>query len=126
MLLRCRNQPGPWNVCKPFDYGLSCINLRYILGASVTLNRFWKTVSVTENDGKFFVCKIKQRDELITKLPTGILTVTLDGRPLRTPEGAKLEIPKSHRLLAALVATEWENQEKLIKPHALPMVSKPR
>ncbi|KAF8610161.1 ATP12-domain-containing protein [Ceratobasidium sp. AG-I] len=71
--------------------------------ASVTLNRFWKTVGVTENNG--------------------ILAVTLDGRSLRTPEGAKLEIPKSHRLLAALIATEWENQEKLIKPHALPMTS---
>ncbi|KAG8748737.1 ATP synthase complex assembly protein atp12 [Ceratobasidium sp. 414] len=71
--------------------------------ATVTLNRFWKTVDIAENDG--------------------ILTVTLDGRPLRTPGGAKLEIPTSRRVLAALIATEWENQEKLIKPHALPITS---
>ncbi|QRV86130.1 protein ATP12, mitochondrial [Ceratobasidium sp. AG-Ba] len=71
--------------------------------AGVTLKRFWKTVDVAEKDG--------------------ILTVTLDGRPLRTPGGAKLEIPSSHRMLATLIATEWENQEKLIKPHALPITS---
>ena len=102
------------------------IDLHYILGASVTLNRFWKTVDVAESNGKALVCIDERWDELTANLPTGILTVTLDGRPLRTPEGAKLEIPKSHRLLAALIATEWENQEKLIKPHALPMVSKHR
>ncbi|CAE6478857.1 unnamed protein product [Rhizoctonia solani] len=71
--------------------------------ASVTLNRFWKKVDVAEDNG--------------------ILTVTLDKRALRTPEGAKLEIPNSRRLLASLIAIEWENQEKLIKPHALPMTS---
>ncbi|KAJ1310163.1 hypothetical protein OPQ81_006907 [Rhizoctonia solani] len=71
--------------------------------ASVTLKRFWKKVDVTENNG--------------------LLTVTLDKRALRTPEGAKLEIPSSRRLLATLIAIEWENQEKLIKPHALPMTS---
>ncbi|KAG9120903.1 ATP synthase complex assembly protein atp12 [Ceratobasidium sp. 392] len=71
--------------------------------ASITLNRFWKTVDVAENNS--------------------ILTVTLDGRPLRTPAGAKLEIPNTRRVLATLVATEWENQEKLIKPHALPITS---
>ncbi|EUC67274.1 ATP synthase F1 complex assembly factor-like protein, putative [Rhizoctonia solani AG-3 Rhs1AP] len=69
----------------------------------VTLQRFWKKVDIAENDG--------------------ILTVTLDKRALRTTEGAKLEIPNSHRLLASLIAIEWENQEKLIKPHALPMTS---
>ncbi|KAB5592612.1 ATP synthase mitochondrial F1 complex assembly factor 2 [Ceratobasidium theobromae] len=72
-------------------------------GAGITLNRFWKKVNVAENDG--------------------ILTITLDKRPLRTPEGARLEIPRTHRVLATLVAIEWENQEKLIKHHALPMTS---
>ncbi|CAE6520417.1 unnamed protein product [Rhizoctonia solani] len=71
--------------------------------SSVTLNRFWKKVDIAENNG--------------------LLTVTLDKRALRTPEGAKLEIPNSRRLLASLIAIEWENQEKLIKPHALPMTS---
>ncbi|KAH7340493.1 hypothetical protein B0J17DRAFT_651565 [Rhizoctonia solani] len=73
--------------------------------AGVTLKRFWKKVDVAENSG------------------SGILTVTLDKRALRTPEGAKLEVPNSHRLLATMIAIEWENQEKLIKPHALPMTS---
>ncbi|KAF8682885.1 ATP12 protein [Rhizoctonia solani] len=71
--------------------------------ANVTLKRFWKKVDVAENHG--------------------LLTVTLDKRALRTPEGAKLEVPSSRRLLATLIAIEWENQEKLIKPHALPMTS---
>ncbi|KAG8691839.1 ATP synthase complex assembly protein atp12 [Ceratobasidium sp. 423] len=71
--------------------------------SSVTLKRFWKRVEVAENNG--------------------FLTVTLDKRALRTPEGAKLEIPNSRRLLASLIAIEWENQEKLIKPHALPITS---
>ncbi|CAE6432307.1 unnamed protein product [Rhizoctonia solani] len=73
--------------------------------ANVTLKRFWKKVDVAENHGK---C---------------LLTVTLDKRALRTPEGAKLEVPSSRRLLATLIAIEWENQEKLIKSHALPMTS---
>ncbi|CAE6491476.1 unnamed protein product [Rhizoctonia solani] len=71
--------------------------------ASVAPKRFWKKVDVAENNG--------------------FLTVTLDKRALRTTEGAKLEIPNSRRLLASLIAIEWENQEKLIKSHALPMTS---
>ena len=49
--------------------------------------------------------------------------VTLDKRPLKTSGGKLLEIPKSKPLLATLIAYEWDNQEKLIKPHALPLVS---
>lgn len=52
-----------------------------------------------------------------------ILFVTLDGRPLKTPSGQQLALPPSKRLLAALVANEWEIQETMIKPHALPLVS---
>ena len=33
-----------------------------------------------------------------------------------------LEIPKTKRLLATMIAYEWDNQEKLVKPHALPLV----
>ncbi|KAI0048535.1 ATP12-domain-containing protein [Auriscalpium vulgare] len=71
--------------------------------AEVTLKRFWKTVGIeTRGD---------------------VLAVTLDTRPLKTPSGKPLLVPQSKRLVATLIATEWENQETLIKPHALPMTS---
>jgi chaperone required for assembly of F1-ATPase len=54
-------------------------------------------------------------------LPDSLL-VTLDGRPLKTPSGKRFELPASKRLLAALVANEWEIQETVIKPHVLPLV----
>ena len=50
-------------------------------------------------------------------------TVTLDKRILKTPKGKSLLIPREKRLVATLIANEWENQEKVLKPHALPMVS---
>ncbi|KAF8522088.1 ATP12-domain-containing protein [Hysterangium stoloniferum] len=71
--------------------------------AQVTARRFWKTVGIEERPDSFLV--------------------TLDKRPLKTPEGAVLAIPRSKRLLATLIAHEWENQETLIKPYALPMTS---
>lgn len=74
----------------------------YVLGAETTMKRFWKTASVEQRG-----------DEL---------TVTLDGRPLRTPSGNVLLVPASKLLLATMVATEWENQERLLKPHSLPLV----
>lgn len=48
--------------------------------------------------------------------------VTLDQRPLRTPGGKHLLLPKEKRLVATLVASEWEYQETLLKQHSLPMV----
>lgn len=72
-------------------------------GAETTQKRFWKTVDVE-----------KRGDEL---------TVTLDKRPLKTPSGNVLLVPAKKHLLATLVAAEWENQERLIKPHSLPLVS---
>ncbi len=48
--------------------------------------------------------------------------VTLDKRPLKTPSGKRLIVPPEKRLVAALIASEWENQKTLLKPHALPMV----
>ncbi|KAI0781315.1 ATP12-domain-containing protein [Trametes elegans] len=71
--------------------------------AEASLKRFWKTVGVEKRDGGF--------------------AVTLDRRPLRTPGGKALIIPPEKRLVAALVASEWENQETVLKPHALPMTS---
>ena len=60
----------------------------------------------------------------IAKVGNG-LAVTLDNRPLKTPSGNKLQLPQNKRILAMLVATEWENQDKILKTHALPMVSVP-
>jgi ATP synthase F1 complex assembly factor 2 len=48
--------------------------------------------------------------------------VTLDHRNLRTPGGTKLVVPKGQRLLATLIANEWENQDTVLKQHALPLV----
>ena len=58
----------------------------------------------------------------VAKVETGF-AVTLDNRPLKTPSGNKLHLPQNKRILATLVATEWENQDKILKTHALPMVS---
>ena len=52
----------------------------------------------------------------------GAFAVTLDKRPLRTPGGKHLLVPKDKRLVATLIASEWENQETLLKQHSLPMV----
>lgn len=66
------------------------------------MKRFWKTVDVE-----------KKGDAL---------TVTLDKRPLKTPSGNQLLVPPHKKLVATLIASEWENQLTLLKPHALPMV----
>ncbi|KAI9570417.1 hypothetical protein HD554DRAFT_2081875 [Boletus coccyginus] len=71
--------------------------------AEKTLKRFWKTVGIdTRTDG---------------------IAVTLDERALKTPSGHTLLLPENKRLVATLIANEWENQEILLKPHALPMTS---
>jgi ATP synthase F1 complex assembly factor 2 len=66
------------------------------------MKRFWKKVG------------IEQR--------SGALAVTLDSRPLRTPSGNTLLLPSNKSLVATLIAAEWEHQEVLLKPHALPLV----
>lgn len=48
--------------------------------------------------------------------------MTLDHRNLKTPDGAKLIIPKERQLLALLIAAEWENQDQVLKQYALPLV----
>ena len=62
---------------------------------------------------------------LCTELPfpTDGLSITLDKRPIKTPSGKKLLLPHSKILAATMIAAEWENQEKVLKSHALPMVS---
>lgn len=74
----------------------------HLQGAEATMKRFWKTVGIG-----------KQGDAH---------TVTLDKRPLKTPAGKTLLLPERKALLATLIAHEWETQEILLKPHALPMV----
>jgi len=66
--------------------------------------RFWKTVNVhTSEDGH---------------------RVRLDERPLRTPLGKALLLPKNKTHLAYLVAAEWNALESAkIKPHSLPITS---
>ena len=71
-------------------------------GAEATLKRFWKTVDLEERGDT--------------------LAITLDSRPLKTPGGEPLLLPRSKRLAATLIATEWENQRNVLKSHALPMV----
>ncbi|KAL7420828.1 hypothetical protein Q5752_004781 [Cryptotrichosporon argae] len=71
--------------------------------AEATLRRFWKTVHVKEEADGFII--------------------TLDHRNLKTPGGKKLVVPKDRRLLALLIANEWENQDEVLKQHALPLTS---
>ncbi|CAL1703662.1 unnamed protein product [Somion occarium] len=71
--------------------------------AEATLKRFWKTVGIEKRDNGHLV--------------------TLDKRPLKTPSGKHLLLPKEKRLAAILVAGEWDNQDTLLKQHSLPMTS---
>jgi ATP12 chaperone protein len=74
-------------------------------GAEATLKRFWKTVDLQERGDA--------------------LAITLDSRPLKTPGGKPLLLPRSKRLAATLIVSEWENQRNVLKSHALPMVGHP-
>lgn len=67
-----------------------------------TLKRFWKHVGIEKRAESY--------------------AVTLDKRPLKTPSGNALLLPRHKPLVASIIATEWDNQETMIKPHALPMV----
>ncbi|ORX91500.1 ATP12-domain-containing protein [Basidiobolus meristosporus CBS 931.73] len=71
--------------------------------AERTLKRFWKAVTLAElKDG---------------------YAVALDGRTLKTPSGQVLTVPKEKKILALLLAAEWESQSVLLKPHSLPLTS---
>ncbi|KIM49420.1 hypothetical protein M413DRAFT_438599 [Hebeloma cylindrosporum] len=71
--------------------------------AEATQKRFWKDVGIEKREGS--------------------LVVTLDGRALKTPAGQTLLLPLDKALPASLIAAEWDHQEILLKPHALPMTS---
>lgn len=51
--------------------------------------------------------------------PSGF-QVTLDNRPLHTPERQVLLLPS--QALALAVAAEWEQQEKFLNPHSMPLM----
>lgn len=51
---------------------------------------------------------------------TGGFSVTLDGRPVRTPAGAPLALPTI--ALAEAVAAEWQAQEGHVEPHSMPLM----
>lgn len=61
--------------------------------------RFWKEVSVTEADGGH--------------------SIALDGRPLRSPHKTHVVVPTL--VMAEAMATEWDAQQGLIDPGAMPM-----
>lgn len=67
------------------------------------MRRFWKDVAIGKKGDDY--------------------TVTLDKRALKTPSGNTLLVPKERSILAGLIAAEWDNQETLLKSHALPMTS---
>ncbi|KAI9622766.1 hypothetical protein H4Q26_015050 [Puccinia striiformis f. sp. tritici PST-130] len=72
--------------------------------AETSLRRFWKTVDVHEQeDGQY--------------------SIRLDLRPLKTPSGNPLVLPKTKLVLATLIAREWDEQRKILKQHSLPMTS---
>ncbi|KAL3793143.1 hypothetical protein HJC23_005645 [Cyclotella cryptica] len=53
--------------------------------------------------------------------PAGWHTVTLDGRPLRTPLGLPLTLPSIP--LALAVASEWDAQQKFLRPAQMPLMT---
>lgn len=61
--------------------------------------RFYKEVGLSETDGG--------------------LTVTLDGKPIRTPGGRQVVIPS--RAVAEAVAAEWAEQKEVLDPMSMPL-----
>ncbi|ORY37901.1 ATP12-domain-containing protein [Rhizoclosmatium globosum] len=51
------------------------------------------------------------------------IRIKLDGRTLKNPEGVEIVVPRENKILASLVAAEWEEQERLLKSSSLPMTS---
>lgn len=125
------------------------------IGAEVSGKRFWETASVKEVGGNSFHssiswflqtvdsrlihlsvmsswtqgCLIEKRfsnSQCRTPLrKIDKISVTLDGRVLKTPAGNPLTLPKDQKHLALLIAGEWHGQKALLKSHSLPMVTDP-
>lgn len=64
------------------------------------MKRFWTQAAAVEGEG-------------------GEWRIELDGRPLRTPERARLVVPS--RPLAEAIAGEWNSADEAIDPRALPL-----
>lgn len=75
------------------------------------MRRFWKTVSLVEGHTSGSGGEEPH------------LVVQLDSRSLRTPSGSPLQIPYDRPLLASLIAKEWDEQDRVLQAHALPLVS---
>ncbi|KAJ3092114.1 ATP synthase complex assembly protein atp12 [Physocladia obscura] len=74
--------------------------------------RFWKAATLERaTDSKGF------------EGPEDDFRVRLDGRVLKGPDGAELRVAGGRRLLAALVAAEWERLPRMAAHAALPMSS---
>lgn len=74
---------------------------------SALQKRFWKNVSVKENED-------------------GGLQIMLDTRPVRTATRQVLTLPKSKRALAASIALEWDQlvtAQQALKQHYIPLTS---
>jgi ATP synthase F1 complex assembly factor 2 len=80
-----------------------CRNQTSVAENSPKMNRFWKEATMGETE-------------------TGY-SVLLDKRPLKTPLGTVVSIPKDKRALALFTAAEWEAQDKMIKSYSLPLTS---
>ena len=61
--------------------------------------RFWEAANVADVEGGF--------------------TVTLDGRPIRTPAKSAVTVPT--RALAQALALEWDAQDKIVDPNSMPL-----
>jgi chaperone required for assembly of F1-ATPase len=66
---------------------------------AVQRKRFYSNASVRETDGSF--------------------TVTLDGKPIKTPSGRTVIVPE--RRLAEMIAAEWNAQLEFIDPLSMPV-----
>jgi chaperone required for assembly of F1-ATPase len=66
---------------------------------AVQRKRFYTSVGVGEADGGY--------------------TVTLDGKPIKTPSGRMVVVPA--RALAEMIAAEWNAQGEFIEPLTMPL-----
>ena len=57
-------------------------------------------------------------DAAVVETPQGF-SVELDGRPVRTPAKAALELPT--RAMATVIASEWQAQDKEVDPLSMPV-----
>ena len=89
------------------------------------LKRFWKRVNIEESNGALAQSVLQQNSSLLLADLADKLTIMLDKRVLKTPGGHPISIPASKRVLASIVAQEWEAQDKVTKHYALPVVGAP-